>query len=76
MANGVLRMLLVWPTVREAWWWRSGCGISSEAGMAGMGIVQSYLQTTLALIFLVLVSRMLFLPAVTSERRKAAETVT
>lgn len=44
----------------------SGCGISSRAGLAGSGIVQSYLQTTLVLLFIVPVSRPLFLPAVTS----------
>lgn len=53
----------------------SGCGINSRARLAGKGIVQSYLQTTLALIFIVPVSRLLFLPAVTSEKRKATETV-
>ena len=53
----------------------SGCGINSRARLAGMGIVQSYLQTTLALLFIVPVSRLLFLPAVTSEKRKATETV-
>lgn len=42
---------------------------------AGVGIVQSYLQTTLGLLFIVPVSRLLFLPAVTSEKRKATETV-
>lgn len=55
--------------------WGSGCGINSRARLAGMGIVQSYLQTTLALLFIVPVSRLLFLPAVTSEKRKATETV-
>lgn len=56
--------------------WGSGCGISSRAGLAGVGgIVQSYLQTTLVLLFIVPESRLLFLPAVTSERRKATETV-
>lgn len=53
----------------------SGCGISSRAGLAGTGIVQSYLQTTLVLLFIVPVSRPLFLPAVTSEKKKATETV-
>lgn len=49
----------------------SGRGINSRARLAGMGIVQSYLQTTLALLFIV---PALFLPAVTSERRRATET--
>lgn len=52
----------------------SGCGINSGAEPVGMGIVQSYLQTTLALLFIVPVSRLLFLSTVTSERRKATET--
>lgn len=56
--------------------WGSGWyGINSRARLAGMGIVQSYLQTTLALLFIVPVSGPLFLPAVTSEKRKATETV-
>ena len=79
MANELLRMLLVWSSVWEAVAWSrrggSGCGINSRARLAGMGIVQSYLQTTLALLFIVPVSRLLFLPAVTSEKRKATETV-
>lgn len=53
----------------------SGCGINCRAGPARMRIVQSYLQTTLALLFIVPVSRLLFLPAVTLDRRKATETV-
>lgn len=73
------RMLLVWTSVRGsgalAAPWGSGCGINSRARLAGMGIVQSYLQTTLALLFIVPVSRLLFLPAVTSEERRATETV-
>lgn len=55
--------------------WGSGCGINSRAELVGMGIVQSYLQTTLAVLFIVPVSRLLFLPTVTSEKRKATETV-
>lgn len=55
--------------------WGSRRGISSRARLAGVGIVQSYLQTTLALIFIVPVSRLLFLPAVTCKKRKATETV-
>lgn len=52
----------------------STSGISSRAGLAGVGIVQSYLQTTLALLFIVPVSRLLFIPSVTSGKREAAET--
>lgn len=55
--------------------WGSGCGINSRARLAKVGIVQSYLQTTLVLLFIEPVSRLLFLPAVTSEKRKATETV-
>lgn len=78
------KMLLVWPSV-----WESGAGgrgaarrsavpcgpgrgINSRARLARTGIVQSYLQTTLALLF---IEPALFLPAVTSERRRATETV-
>lgn len=79
MANELLRMLLVWSLVWEeeasAVPGRSSCGINSGAGLVGMGIVQSYLQTTLALLFIVLVSHLLFLPTVTFEKRKATETV-
>lgn len=49
-----------------------GRGINSRARLARTGIVQSYLQTTLALLF---IEPALFLPAVTSERRRATETV-
>lgn len=49
----------------------SGCGISSRARLAGAGIVQSYLQTTLVLLFIVPVSCLLFLQAVTSEMRES-----
>lgn len=49
----------------------SGCGISSRARLAGAGIVQSYLQTTLVLLFIVPVSRLLFLKAVTSEMKES-----
>ena len=83
MTNELLRMLLVWSLVWEAeawggvggWGGRSGCGINCRAGLARARIVQSYLQTTLALLFIVPVSRLLFLPAVTSEPREATETV-
>lgn len=51
--------------------WGSGCGISSRARLAGAGIVQSYLQTTLVLLFIVPVSCLLFLLAVTSESRES-----
>lgn len=49
----------------------SGCGISSRARLTGAGIVQSYLQTTLVLIFIVPMSRLLFLLAVTSATRES-----
>lgn len=77
MANELLRMLLVWSSVweAEAWPRRGEVDVVLTAGPGWLGIVQSYLQTTLALLFIVPVSRLLFLPAVTSEKRKATETV-
>lgn len=76
--NELLRMLLVWSSAWEAKAWPRRGEVDvvltagpGRAGLAGMRIVQSYLQTTLALLFIVPVSRLLFLPAVTSEKRES-----
>lgn len=40
--------------------WGSGCGINQRDGLTGMRIVQSYLQTTLALLFIARVRSVIF----------------
>jgi len=79
VANELFRMFPVWSLVweAEAWSCRGEVDVVLTAGpsLAEVGIVQSYLQTTLVLIFIVPQSRLLFLPAVTSGKREAIETV-
>lgn len=72
VANELLRLLLVWSSCRCGKPRGSGRGINARAELGGMEVVQSYLQTnTRAPIR----SARLFLPSVTSKRRKATETV-
>lgn len=51
-----------------------GKGLNDRAGLAEAGIVQSYLQTLVLFYSWCSSSRLIFLPVVTSERRKATET--
>lgn len=66
-------MLLLWSSMWEvdAWLHCREVEVVLATWPGWLGIVQSYLQTTLALLFIVSMSRLLFLPAVTSEKRES-----